>query len=70
MEATNGSFFLREGCMRRGLIVSPWGLHLQVNPGNSVVAFKDNSSAIRGYTVNPLQPFRVRTGLPIVLPCV
>ena len=29
---------------------------LQVNPNNSVVAFKDNSSAIRGFNVKPMLP--------------
>ena len=29
---------------------------LEANPGNSVVAFKDNSSAIRGFVVSPLLP--------------
>ena len=35
---------------------------LDANPGNSVIAFKDNSSAIRGYTVDTIVP--VRPGMP------
>ena len=34
------------------LVKEPW----KVNPNNSVVAFKDNSSAIRGFKVKPLLP--------------
>jgi phosphoribosylformylglycinamidine synthase len=39
---------------------------LRINPGNSVIAFKDNSSAIRGYPIatilpeNPLEPSTFR----------
>ncbi|KAJ0578913.1 putative phosphoribosylformylglycinamidine synthase [Helianthus annuus] len=29
---------------------------LKANPNNSVIGFKDNSSAIKGFPVNPLQP--------------
>ena len=31
---------------------------LKANPGNSVIGFKDNSSAIRGGPVTPLLPLR------------
>lgn len=34
------------------LVKTPW----KVNPNNSVVAFKDNSSAIRGFVCNPMLP--------------
>ena len=34
------------------LVKEPW----KVNPNNSVVAFKDNSSAIRGFKVHPMLP--------------
>ncbi|GAX81039.1 hypothetical protein CEUSTIGMA_g8474.t1 [Chlamydomonas eustigma] len=34
------------------LVKEPW----KVNPNNSVVAFKDNSSAIRGFKVKPMLP--------------
>ncbi|PNH02126.1 putative phosphoribosylformylglycinamidine synthase, chloroplastic/mitochondrial [Tetrabaena socialis] len=34
------------------IVKTPW----KVNPNNSVVAFKDNSSAIRGFDVTPLLP--------------
>ncbi len=37
------------------LVKTPW----KVNPNNSVVAFKDNSSAIRGFNVEPLLPVQV-----------
>lgn len=40
------------------LVKEPW----KVNPNNSVVAFKDNSSAIRGFKVKPMLP--VRPGAP------
>ncbi|PNW79730.1 hypothetical protein CHLRE_08g364800v5 [Chlamydomonas reinhardtii] len=40
------------------LVKTPW----KVNPNNSVVAFKDNSSAIRGFQVQPLLP--VQPGAP------
>lgn len=40
------------------LVKEPW----KVNPNNSVVAFKDNSSAIRGFNVKPLLP--VKPGNP------
>lgn len=35
-----------------GIISDPW----KQNPNNSVVAFKDNSSALRGTTVQPVLP--------------
>ena len=40
------------------LVKEPW----KVNPNNSVVAFKDNSSAIRGFKVQPMLP--VQPGAP------
>lgn len=40
------------------LVKTPW----KVNPNNSVVAFKDNSSAIRGFQVQPLLPVQVSAG--------
>jgi len=40
------------------IVKEPW----KVNPNNSVVAFKDNSSAIRGFKVKPLLP--VKPGNP------
>ena len=40
---------------------------LRRNPGNSVIAFKDNSSAIKGFRVNRLEPTRPGEPCPLEL---
>jgi len=44
------------------IVKTPW----KVNPNNSVVAFKDNSSAIRGFKVNPLLPAQPGAPSPLM----
>ncbi|GMH19057.1 hypothetical protein Nepgr_020898 [Nepenthes gracilis] len=38
---------------------------LQANPSNSVIGFKDNSSAIKGFSVNQLRPVRPSSTCPL-----
>ncbi|KAI3717966.1 hypothetical protein L1987_69921 [Smallanthus sonchifolius] len=38
---------------------------LHANPNNSVIGFKDNSSAIKGFLVNPLRPTQPGTTSPL-----
>ncbi|WCJ19662.1 Phosphoribosylformylglycinamidine synthase [Euphorbia peplus] len=38
---------------------------LQANPNNSVIGFKDNSSAIKGFPVNPLRPSQPGLSCPL-----
>lgn len=40
---------------------------LQANPNNSVIGFKDNSSAIRGFQVKPLRPVQPGSTSPLNL---
>jgi phosphoribosylformylglycinamidine synthase len=40
---------------------------LQANPNNSVIAFKDNSSAIRGYPIRTILPARPGTAAPFTM---
>ncbi len=40
---------------------------LQANPNNSVIAFKDNSSAIRGYRINTIVPARPGEPAPFAM---
>ncbi|XP_051116173.1 probable phosphoribosylformylglycinamidine synthase, chloroplastic/mitochondrial [Andrographis paniculata] len=40
---------------------------LQANPNNSVIGFKDNSSAIRGFQVNQLRPIHPGVSCPLDL---
>jgi hypothetical protein len=42
--------------LQRRIVAPPPYVLPQVNPRNSVVAFKDNSSAIRGAEVSPVLP--------------
>ena len=45
-----------------GLIKQP----LDANPNNSAIAFKDNSSAIRGYPIRTIVPSEIGKPSPVV----